>query len=51
MRLQWKAFLAFQWAFGVQLGTTIEQLISTCIVNAAAWWGENTERIKHFLLV
>lgn len=42
MRLHWKAFPASQWAFGVQLGTTIEQLISTCIVNVAAWWGKKT---------
>lgn len=47
MRLQWEGFPASEWAFGVQLHTTIEQLISPSIVNASG----KTEQIKHFLLV
>lgn len=39
MKLRLKPFCALQWPFGVQLGTMVEQVISTCIVNAV-WWEE-----------
>lgn len=50
MRLHWGGFSAFpasEWAFGVRLHTTTEQLISPSIVNASG----RTEQMKHFLLV
>lgn len=49
MKLHWKAFCLLQWAFGVQLATTIEKMISPCIVNAAGW-GEKKNKLSIFCL-